>query len=269
MIVVALAACQQPPATQRVPAAETKPAEAKPAETKPIAPGDAALVEYAVDRRGFLYLPAGDGPFPVIVFNHGSEEKPGKLPNLAHYYLDHGWAFFLPHRRGHGESGGVYAAQDRDEQRLLALHEEHSNDVAAAVAWVKQQPHIDGKRVVVSGCSFGGIQTMLAAARPLDIRAAIAFAPGAIMWRRSPGLQQRLIRAAREAQVPELIIQAENDFDLSPSKVAGAELERTGHGKATIYPAVGTRPIQGHTFCVTGYDTWGPDVLDFLARTAP
>ena len=47
------------------------------------------------------------------------------------------------------------------------------------------------------------------------------------MWiDRGEQIQHRLIRAVPEARVPELLVQAENDHDLSPSKIAGAELER-------------------------------------------
>src|SRR5690242_17935674 len=36
--------------------------------------------------HGFLYRPAGDGPFPAIVFNHGSERLPGWKPGQAQFY---------------------------------------------------------------------------------------------------------------------------------------------------------------------------------------
>jgi len=227
---------------------------------------EGTLIEYAADRRGFFYVPEGKGPFPVMVWNHGSEQWPGAQPELAHFYVEHGWAFLVPHRRGHGKSPGAYIGDERDDAKVLAMQDEHNDDVVAAIEWVKRQPTMDARRVVVSGCSYGGIQTMITAARPVGIRAAVPFAAGAMRWRFSPGLQQRLIRAAGEARVPELLIQAENDFDLSPSKIAGAELERTKHGRAKIYPPYGTGPRAGHGFCVRGFDVWGPDVLAFLAE---
>jgi dienelactone hydrolase len=221
VIFVGLAACKEPPAGKPAAAAPEGVAAieaVKPPRLDRTPPADAELIEYAPDRRGFFYRPAGAGPFPVMVWNHGSERKPGWQAPLAHFYVDHGWAFLLPHRRGHGQSPGPYIGDEPDDARVMALQEAHNEDVVAAIAWVKQQPHIDPARVAVSGCSYGGIQTMITAARPIGIRAAIAFAPGAMRWSHSQGLQMRLIRAAREAQVPELIIQAENDYDLSPSK---------------------------------------------------
>jgi dienelactone hydrolase len=236
--------------------------------TAPAPASHAELVEYAPDRRGFLYRPAGTGPFPVVVWNHGSEKLPGWRPELGQFYTAHGWAFFVPHRRGHGRSGGDYIGDERDPARQIVLLDEQNADVVAAIAWIKTQPGIDPARVVVSGCSFGGIQTMITAAKDVGIRAAVPFAPGAIMWSRSPEFRARLIRAAREAVVPEFLIQAANDYDLSPSQIAGAELEKRdrAHNRVKVYSASGATAQSGHGFCVTGTDVWGPDVLDFLTR---
>src|SRR5439155_14904434 len=134
--------------------------------------------------------------------NHGSEPRPGWQPDLAHFYTAHGWAFLLPHRRGHGQSPGDYIGNEHNDAKLVALNDEHNADVVAAIAWIKTQPGIDPTRVVVSGCSFGGIQTMITAAKDVGIRPPVPFAPGAIMWDRSPDVRARRMRAAREAKVP-------------------------------------------------------------------
>ena len=230
-------------------------------------PPDAELVEYAAERKGFLYRPNREGPFPVVVWNHGSEQRPGWQPDLAHFYTSHGWAFFLPHRRGHGQSPGDYIGNERDSARLVALNDEHNADVVAAIAWVKTQPGIDASRVVVSGCSFGGIQTMITAGKDAGIRAAVPFAPAAIMWKRSPEIRERLSRAAREAKVPVFIVQAENDYDVSPSRIVGGELEKLDRARhrVRVYPPYGTTAQEGHGgFCTRGFPVWGPEVLAFI-----
>src|SRR5689334_21872747 len=54
----------------------------------------AAVVHYFSDRRelpGYLYRPRGDGPFPAVVWNHGSEKEPRAQPELARFYPDHGF----------------------------------------------------------------------------------------------------------------------------------------------------------------------------------
>src|SRR5580704_18909697 len=57
--------------------------------------------------HGFLYKPAGAGPFPTVLYNHGS--APGMVNNLAFeligpLFTARGWAFFAPYRRGQGTS---------------------------------------------------------------------------------------------------------------------------------------------------------------------
>src|SRR4029079_4932332 len=92
-----------------------------PASLAPALPPEAQLVEYAPDRRGFLYRPEGAGPFPGVVWNHGSEKLPGWRPELGKFYTAHGWAFFVPHRRGHGRSKGDYIGNESDPAKMVAL----------------------------------------------------------------------------------------------------------------------------------------------------
>ena len=56
--------------------------------------------------KGYLYKPEGAGPFPAMIWNHGSEKEPGFQPELAAFYNKKGFVFFLPHRHGHGLSPG-------------------------------------------------------------------------------------------------------------------------------------------------------------------
>src|SRR5215831_6544078 len=71
-------------------------------------PLEPSLVEFAgpeaKNLRGYLYKPAGDGPFPAMIWNHGSEQYPGQQSQLAEFYVNNGFVFFLPHRSGHGKS---------------------------------------------------------------------------------------------------------------------------------------------------------------------
>ena len=65
-------------------------------------PANAKLVSFSWSGgtlHGFLYVPEGKGPFPAVLWNHGSERRPGWQPELASFYNSHGFVFFLPHRR--------------------------------------------------------------------------------------------------------------------------------------------------------------------------
>jgi dienelactone hydrolase len=227
--------------------------------------------------KGFLWKPEGNGPFPIVIWNHGSEKKPGSIPSLGEFYTSKGYAFFVPHRHGSGRSPGenhmdlqkAARAQTKDDRafqsRCVELHETYLKDVIAAVACVKQQSFVDRSHIYMSGCSFGGIQTLLAAEQGLGIEAFIPFAPAAQSWV-NPLLRERLLRAVQNAKAPIFILQAENDYNLGPSIVLGKELRRKGRPNcAKVYPSYGKTTQEGHwDFAVRGTDVWGPDVFAFL-----
>lgn len=240
--------------------------------------GGPAQVEIAfpsgdLQLRGFIWKPEGAGPFPALLWNHGSEKLPGWLPEVAPSFVRRGWVFFIPHRRGQGRSPGPYIsdqlqavpAGEARSRLLVQLHEVQLGDQLAALAFLKTQPFVDGNRLAVAGCSFGGIQTVLAAERAAGYKAAVDFAGGAQSWEGSPDLQRRMIAAVRSAVAPIFFIQAENDFDLRPSQVLSQEMQRAGKPhQVKIYPAFGASRQDGHEFCVRGADRWGDDVFAFL-----
>jgi carboxymethylenebutenolidase len=225
---------------------------------------------------GYLYKPPGPGPFPALIFNHGSERNATDLRGQAMFYVPRGYVVFVPHRRGHGLSGGageyfddVWQRSGRKSEKLVELLEAQVDDVAAAVEYVRKLPWVDGTRMVLAGCSFGGIETLLAAERGLGLRAAIDFAGGAIIWAKTPPLQERMRRAARGARMPVFFLQAENDFDTSPSRVLAEEMRRVGlPHRMKIFPPNGTTKMDGHSFCAGGDSPpWAADVLSFLEET--
>jgi dienelactone hydrolase len=261
-------------------------ARAAPAPQRHEGPPPAAqLVTFAAadgaQLHGFIYIPRGPGPFPAVLWNHGSEKWPGWQPGLAAFYTANGFAFFIPHRRGQGRSSdaGAYI-MDRQPSKLqivangaasgrtvVALHEEASHDVDAALAWLRARPDIDPRRIVMSGVSFGGIQTLLAAERDIGVRAFVAFGPAAMSWRWVKGLDERLELAVERARAPTLIVQAQNDYDLAPSRILGPILERAGKGRSVLFPAFGSTEQDGHSGFACrpeGTSIWGPTVLEFF-----
>src|SRR5262245_26301247 len=60
--------------------------------------------------HGALYKPEGKGPFPAVLYNHGS--APGMLSKeafdaLGPVFASRGWVFFGPYRRGQGLSASA------------------------------------------------------------------------------------------------------------------------------------------------------------------
>jgi dipeptidyl aminopeptidase/acylaminoacyl peptidase len=222
--------------------------------------------------HGFIYRPQGKGPFPAILYNHGSEEKPGSKPELGEFFSSRGYIFFVPHRRGQGRSPNdsyVESLRAQGVAGAIALHETHLEDQLSALTYLKQLSDVDPNRIAVAGCSYGGIQTVLAveanAEQKLGLRAAIDFAGGAESWK-SLSLRSRMVRAVRNATIPVLFIQAENDYDLGPSRTLAGELEQLGKPhKLLIFPPYGNTHAEGHgVFCSQATNVWGPAVSSFL-----
>jgi len=163
----------------------------------------------------------------------------------------------------------VHEPEDAGPSYFADLLATQTDDVTAAVRYVASLPHVDPKRVAISGCSFGGIVSLFAAARPIGIVAAVDFAGGAMRWAVDPTLQDRMKAAARAATVPVFFVQAENDFTTAPSLVLSDEMKRAGKPtRVHVFPPKGTTAMDGHGFCMGGEDPpWGSEMLAFLRET--
>jgi len=234
-----------------------------------------------ITLHGVVYRPEGKGPFPAVVYNHGSAagmvSKSG-FDALGPVFASHGWVFFGPYRRGQGlsasagpyigdqieaaeKNGGISAAA---ETMVRLLETDHLNDQLAALAWLRKQSFVQANRIAVAGTSFGGIETVLGAERGTYC-AAIDSAGGAQSWAEAPALQALMTASVRNAQVPIFFFQAENDFDLSPSKVLSAAMKDARKPyELKIYPPYGATTQDGHAFGYFGSSVWADDVFRFL-----
>src|SRR4030095_12133791 len=228
-----------------------------------------------LELKGFIWKPSGARPFPALLLNHGSEKNPGTLESVAPYFVEKGYVFFVPHRRGQGRSPGPYIMDELNMagsrlsgergRREIELHETHLEDQLAALQYLQALPYVDKNRIAVRGFSFGGIQTMLAVERGPGYRVAVNCSGAAESWKGASFLRSRLTTAASNAKMPVFFLQAENDHDLTPNRILSEEVRKAGQPvEAKIYPAFGTGPRDGHSFCVRGTETWGPDVLRFI-----
>jgi dienelactone hydrolase len=237
----------------------------------------------ALILKGVLFKPQGAGPFPAVVYNHGSAA--GMLSQQAFdavgpVFVRHGWVFFGPYRRGQGLSAhaGPYIGDQIDQARkgggiaagaatmVRLLETDHLDDQLAALAWLRRQPFVDPKRIAVAGNSFGGIETVLGVERE-NYCAAIDSAGGAESWALAPVLQTTMTRAVRNAKAPIFFFQAQNDWNLEPTKALSETMKQAGKPfAAKIYPAFGKSHQDGHTFGYFGSAVWEKDVFQFLDR---
>ncbi len=99
---------------------------------------------------GTLFTPAGAGPFPAVIFIHGTGYQTADRNyemSLIAPFLDRGIAVLLYDKRGSGRSSGDW--------RTASLHD-LAADVAAAVDAVRRHPSIREDGIGVYGISEGG-----------------------------------------------------------------------------------------------------------------
>ena len=197
--------------------------------------------------RGWVYKPAGYGPFPAMVWNHGAEKNPSARPELGLFCTQHGYVLFVPVRHGHNPSPGQYFGDIQDyiasgadrfsiQKKAVSLEEEYNQDVVAALNWLKKQAYINANAIAVTGVAYGGLQSLLAAERGLDLRACIAFSPGAMSWG-SREIRQRTIEAVQATKVPVFLLQAENDYTLDlVTCLARSSAKRAARTKPKFIP---------------------------------
>ena len=105
----------------------------------------------------FLYLPEGEGPFPVVIMVHGGPEaqlRPVFSP-LAQYFVSSGYAVAAPNVRGSTGYGKRYEHLDDVHGRLDSVR-----DLVSLHDWLSGQPRIDGSRAVLYGGSYGGYMVL-------------------------------------------------------------------------------------------------------------
>jgi len=114
---------------------------------------------------GFLYSPDAakfPGKRPVIVNIHGGPEgqsRPGFLGRNNYYMNELGIAMLLPNVRGSTGYGKTFLKLDNGMHR-----DETYKDIDALLDWIKQNPSLDGDKIMITGGSYGGHMTYAVAA---------------------------------------------------------------------------------------------------------
>lgn len=109
----------------------------------------------------WLYKPAGDGPFPVVVSIHGGPESQARPAFSSTYQLwleKLGVAVLVPNVRGSAGYGKTYVKLDNGFKR-----EDSVRDIGALLDWIETQPDLDQDRVAVFGGSYGGYMVLASA----------------------------------------------------------------------------------------------------------
>ncbi|MCP4901395.1 MAG: alpha/beta fold hydrolase [bacterium] len=123
-------------------------------------------IEFAnedLQLAGMVFVPEGEGPFPVAVVIHGSGSSRRNSKwylTVAEHLQGNGVAVLLPDKRGCEKSAGDWVGVG---------FEELAGDTLAAVEYVRRQEQFAESKVGLVGMSQGGWIAPVAAARDEDI----------------------------------------------------------------------------------------------------
>ncbi|MBA4329246.1 MAG: hypothetical protein C0428_13535 [Polaromonas sp.] len=232
-----------------------------------------------------IFRPAGDGPFPLVIMNHGRpvKDKRGLLgrqryEHLSRYLVRKGFVVMIPTRLGYHETYGQSDPEDsgtcsamRPEPVAMAA----SDQVLQTLDFARTLPYVNAQRWVVMGQSVGGLTAVATVWRnPPGLVAGINFAGGTggdpdnrTADPCNPRALESLWRSkAASAKAPMLWLYWDND------KYWGADNPKRWHrawaeggGQAELH-AMQASGADGHSGLTGDMDHWVPLVEVFLAR---
>jgi dienelactone hydrolase len=235
----------------------------------------------AVPMLTTVFRPPGDGPFPMVLMNHGTTRNALEriyFPLLefnaaAEWFAVRKYVVVAPQRPGHGDTGGPFyeevAPCDDPQFRDAGMAVAEADTVA--LGFMTAQPFIEGGDIIVVGQSAGGFGSLaLASQNPPGVRAMINFAGGRTC-KENPRAPELLVQTAAEfcrtARIPMLWIYTQNDLYFPPEtskpmfeacRAAGADVE---------YHLLPPFEDNGHFFidAPKTVPIWAPIITKFLA----
>lgn len=240
----------------------------------------------ALNLESVIFKPAGAGPFPLAVVNHGSTGD-GKNPAIAkltfidgaiaQFLTDRGYLVVFPQRRGRGKSEGVYDEGFRDNreegyscstERSLQGAERALIDLEQIIGSLVKRTDVKPGPVLLSGVSRGGILSMAYAGRhPAQVSGVINFVGGWMAERCPNGeeINDTLFIQAAGFPKPTLSLYGEDDPFYS-TKHTNERFrtfqENGGQGTYEVFEVPGRN---GHALSAA-YHLWAP-VADAYLNT--
>lgn len=119
---------------------------------------------------GWLTLPEGRGPHPLVVLAHGfGANHTMSLAQYEQHFAGPGIATLAFDYRNTGDSGGL-------PRQRLGLRR-HRQDICAAIDFARSRPELDTTRIALWGTSLGALHVLKVAAGRDDLAAVVVQCP--------------------------------------------------------------------------------------------
>jgi pimeloyl-ACP methyl ester carboxylesterase len=131
-----------------------------------------------VDLRASFTMPNGvPAPVPAVLLLHGYGENRAVWNGLEQQLLTRGWAVMALDLRGHGESKSQNSRSIEASPEWRKDPHEFPVDVDPALDWIKAQPRINTRKIVVIGSDVGANLALIASGRYPEVRTVVAIRP--------------------------------------------------------------------------------------------
>jgi dienelactone hydrolase len=223
-----------------------------------------------------LYKPPGEGPFPLLLMNHGKErgnpsaQKRDRFLAMGREFVQRGYAVAVPMRKGFSKSEGIYSdfgCNMHDNGMLQA------DDIEAALRTLTQISWVDRDRVIVAGQSYGGLATMAFGTRQFPgVRGLLNFAGGLRIDGDFCDWKSALVNAftsyGGRTSLPSLWFYGENDsyFDHPLAQRLQTAYQSAGGPSQLIAYGRFKSDAHGLVSSRDGATIWWPDTERFLKR---
>lgn len=178
----------------------------------------------SINLEATVYKPEGKGPFPTVIFNHGST-GPHVIPEgytinpwgFGKYLVSKNIALIIPMRRGRGKSEGSYnELYTCDREGINEGMDYAAQSLDATYSYLMKQPWVDKEKLLLSGNSRGGILSLVyASEHPEAFAGVINFAGGWVGDVCNKGSRSQNIEifedVAHKLKIPTLFIYGHND----------------------------------------------------------
>lgn len=221
-----------------------------------------------------IFKPPGNGPFPLLVMNHGKErgnthnQSRDRFLAMSREFVKRGYAVVVPMRKGFAESTGNYSdygcnMKDNGLQQ--------ADDVEATLNTLVKMPWVDRERIVVAGQSYGGLATVAFGTRHYPgVRGLLNFAGGLRIDGSSCDWKSSLVTAfanyGAKTSLPSLWFYGENDSFFDHPLAQRLQQAYQSAGGASQLVAYGAFKSDAHGMVGSrdGVAVWLPEVERFL-----
>jgi dienelactone hydrolase len=227
-----------------------------------------------VELETTFFIPPGEGPFPLVIINHGKAtgnprfDPRARYPVVSREFLKRGYLVAIPMRPGFSKSGGVDVSAGCNSESYGAMQAEI---VLSALGEIAKRPDVDPSRILVVGQSTGGLTVIASGTTAYPgVRGILNFA-GGVRNTSCSSWEGALVRAfaayGKNAKVASLWFYGGNDSYWGaelPKQMYEAHNAAGGKARLVAYGEFAGGDAHAMISSAKGVAIWWPETEKFL-----